>query len=411
MPAGMREKMLDDPRFTRLGWGSGDEANSDDGTEDGVNPDERVEVRGYEADDRASSAEHEADNKGQAATADAARAEDVEQPDASDVGSVEPTRDESSATASDAEVSTGEPAIRDRPLDETAETSEDGAEDDAEESADVPATSPIDTEVDGELIRSRFERWDPERLAMSRPPRSEVDDAKSDDQETATDRRAEDERNGIAYIAANKDTRPWLAPAADCEPIVQSVYASIDLADGHGHIRHGAMGSDELQARRVAFNEDPAQSDPEKRAQGVDGIDPSKQHYCGKDSTRIHDATALAAVYVMAAEHPDVRAVLDRPFDNNSQPRDILIPIDELLGPDGHRFCSGFALKGWPEAKAERKEWLQAKKAGSNISEIAEPEVERIPTFEGGDIKIVFKRSPELNSYGIYTLFPRPFQP
>ncbi|MBP2353744.1 hypothetical protein JOF29_004854 [Kribbella aluminosa] len=286
-----------------------------------------------------------------------------------------------------------------------------------EESPDKPASSDdsgqirrfaLDAEIDGEPVRSRFDHWDPERLAMPRPPKPDTP-APSDRRPEVGDRRAEDERNGVAYIAARQEARPWLAPAANCEPIVQSVYASIDQSKGHGHIRHGAMGSDELQARRVAFNEDPAQADPDQRAAGVDGLDDSKQHYCGKDSTRVNDATALAAIYVMASEHPKVRAILDQPFDNNMQPRDIVVPIVELLGPNGHEVCSGFTLKGWPEAKVARKEWLEAKRSGADVSDVPSPEVERIPTFEGGDIKIVFKRNPETQSYGIYTLFPRPF--
>jgi hypothetical protein len=99
----------------------------------------------------------------------------------------------------------------------------------------------------------------------------------------------------------------------------------------------------------------------------------------------------LAAVYVMAAEHPEVCGVLGRPFDNNVQPRDIVVPIAELLGPCGHKFCSGFTLNGWPELKAARKEWLQAERAGRDFSEIAEPEVERISTFEGGQYRDRFQ--------------------
>ncbi|WP_344240960.1 hypothetical protein [Kribbella hippodromi] len=60
---------------------------------------------------------------------------------------------------------------------------------------------------------------------------------------------------------------------------VQSVYASIDQGDRHGHIRHGAMGTDELYVRRVAFNEDPAQTDPQQRSGGIDGLKPDKDHY------------------------------------------------------------------------------------------------------------------------------------
>ncbi|HET6742170.1 MAG TPA: hypothetical protein VFH76_24670 [Kribbella sp.] len=327
-----------------------------------------------------------------------------------------PTTPKPNETAEEKDADTSSPretSRSDQAVDEEAVADEAGTDrptdDDVHKKGDREAF-PVDIEIGGETVRDRFDRWDPERLAMPRPPEPEVSNAHPGERTEASDRPSLDVRTGVAYIAANKDTRPWLAPAADCEPIVQSVYASIDQSEGHGHIRHGAMGSDDLQARRVAFNEDPAQTDPVKREAGVDGLDQTKQHYCGKDSTRVHDATALAAVYVMAAEHPKVRAVLDGPFDENVQPRDLVVPIRDLLGPDGHEFCSGFRLKDWPEAKSVRKEWLQAKRTGSDLSGLREPEVERIPTFEGGDIKIVFKRNVEAKRYGIYTLFPRPFE-
>ncbi|MFG1907161.1 hypothetical protein [Kribbella sp. NPDC048928] len=338
---------------------------------------------------------------------------DPKEPPASPEPPTTPKPNES-AEEKDADTSSPRETSRsDQAVDEEAVADEAGTDrrtdDDVHKKGDR-GTFPVDIEIGGETVRDRFDRWDPERLAMPRPAEPEVSNAHPGERTEASDRPSLDVRTGVAYIAANKDTRPWLAPAADCEPIVQSVYASIDQSEGHGHIRHGAMGSDDLQARRVAFNEDPAQTDPVKREAGVDGLDQTKQHYCGKDSTRVHDATALAAVYVMAAEHPKVRAVLDGPFDENVQPRDLVVPIRDLLGPDGHEFCSGFRLKDWPEAKSVRKEWLQAKRTGSDLSGLREPEVERIPTFEGGDIKIVFKRNVEAKRYGIYTLFPRPFE-
>ena len=61
----------------------------------------------------------------------------------------------------------------------------------------------------------------------------------------------------VEYIAANKDARPWLAPAADCDPEVQRVYATLDTGLGHAHHRHDGMGDDELYERRVAYLEDP----------------------------------------------------------------------------------------------------------------------------------------------------------
>ena len=388
LPANLREEMLRDPRFTRLGWGTGDHSDSEQ--DDDIDPSEQVEVRPSETED---SPPPDQPDAAQEADAELTEAEET----AVDERVSDPTHHESSEAAAEG--------------DDTGQAREDVDQNHGTD--DVAAALKLDTGVNGEPIKARFDRWDPERIAMSRPPKPEVSmtsDVQTDELSEASDRRAEDVRNGVAYIAAHQDSRPWLAPAANCEPMVQSVYASIDLSDGHGHIRHGAMGADELQARRVAFNEDPAQRDPEKRALGIDGIDPTKQHYCGRDSTRIHDATALAAVYVMASEHPDVRAALDQPFDSNMQPRDILVPIVELLGPNGHEFCSGFTLNGWPEAKAARKEWLQAMRAGADVSDLPAPDVARIPTFEGGDIKIVFKRNPETQTYGIYTLFPRPFE-
>ncbi|MEV5960593.1 hypothetical protein AB0L70_02440 [Kribbella sp. NPDC051952] len=282
----------------------------------------------------------------------------------------------------------------------------------AESGTDSGTRFGLDSSVNGEQVRDRFERWDPERVAHSRPLSTDAGEASTGATAEATDpadARKADQRNAVAYIAAAKEARPWLVPAASCDPVVQNVYASVDLGDGHGHIRHGPMGDDALYARRVAFNEDPAQTDPVKRSMGIDGLSPNLQHYCGKESTRIHDADAFAAAYAGATENPDVRAILETPWSDDFRPGPVAIPIEELLGPTGHEQCSGFTLKGdWPESKAARKQWIQARDAGSDLAGMPEPEVEQIPTFEDGDINVVFKGNPDARRYEIYTLYPRP---
>jgi hypothetical protein len=121
LPADLREKMLQDPVFTRLGWGAGDDADSEE--DDDSTLDEPVQVRSSADTEQGLLEQRNADNDRQAA-GDATRAEDAKRPQADDVGAdeqaVEPTQDESSGTVRDAEVPIREGlAARDRSLDET----------------------------------------------------------------------------------------------------------------------------------------------------------------------------------------------------------------------------------------------------------------------------------------------------
>jgi hypothetical protein len=291
----------------------------------------------------------------------------------------------------------------------------DGIPGGADQHPDAADHRPVadDTRSADQSIRAIFERWDAEDYKMPRP----LDPQQAADPEPEVpgepeDRRAADERNGVAYIATHKDSKPWLGPAASCEPVVQSIYASIDLTGGHAHIRHGPMGTDQMYANRAAFNEDPAQSDPIMRAEGIDGIAPPKKHYCARESTRIHDVNAFAAAYVGVLEYPAVKAALEEKWVPGVQLDQIPVPIVELLGVDGHTFCSGFRLKGdWGAAKAARKQWTQARTAGEDLTGLTKPEVERIATFEGGDILVTLKGSAEKRCYEILSMWPQPADP
>jgi hypothetical protein len=222
------------------------------------------------------------------------------------------------------------------------------------------------------------------------------------------DRRAIEYEGAAEYIAKHREQRPWLDSVIDASPAVQRIFASIDQGNGHAHVRHGPMGDDRDHANRVAFLEDPAQTVAEKRSRSVDGLDASKTHYCGPSASRIHDAAAFAAAFSKAIDHPLVKQSLDSPWNDNYKPPDVRVPISELLGPDGHLACSGYVLSGWPGSKKERKQWVDARANGRDLSDLPEPRAERIPTFEEGFITISFARDRPGRRYEVMTMYPLP---
>ncbi|MGW6200224.1 hypothetical protein ACWF0M_29055 [Kribbella sp. NPDC055110] len=222
-------------------------------------------------------------------------------------------------------------------------------------------------------------------------------------------RRVLEYQGASEYIGTNKDDRPWLEPAADASPPVQRIFVAIDQGNGHAHIRHGPMGGDQLYSDRVTRLEDPAQTDPELRAKSVDGLVPNVVHYCAQESTRISDVEAFVAAFAGAIKHPEVRRTLDSQWISKDVPDQVEIPISELLGPDGHESCSGYRLAGdWPDAKKARKLWVKARADGQDLSGIPQPKAERIATFEGGDIIVVFANNSAEQRYEVGSLYPRP---
>jgi hypothetical protein len=166
--------------------------------------------------------------------------------------------------------------------------------------------------------------------------------------------------------------------------------------------------------RRVAYLEDPAQLDPAKRDLGIDGLRHNDQpHRCASTSTRITNPDAFATAFARGAEHPKVREALDMPFDPRGKPRDVTVPIADLLGPDGHRYCTGWQLEpvdgSMKTAQNNRDEWLAARAEGRE-PDLPEPQVRPVPTFEGGEIAFFFQRNYAVERYEIVTMFPRPTQ-
>jgi hypothetical protein len=219
-------------------------------------------------------------------------------------------------------------------------------------------------------------------------------------------------RDGAAYLNARESERPWLAVVRDCSPEVQRVFAALDQGGSHGHIRHEGWVSEEMNQRRVAFLEDPAQLDPAKRAAGIDGLRPGEQpHRCRQMAARITDPNAFAVTFSHGIEHPRVRAALETPFHFDAKPSPVQIPIAELLGPDGHRYCTGWQLEpvdgSMNAARRTREAWITAS-AEDRSSDLKQPTARPVETFEGGTMVFAFGHSTTADRYEVVTMYPRP---
>jgi hypothetical protein len=210
-------------------------------------------------------------------------------------------------------------------------------------------------------------------------------------------------KDATAYLDKHHAERPWLSVARDCPPEVQRIFAGLDQGGGHAHIRHEGWVTEEMNERRLRSLEDPAQLDPAKRAIGVDGVKIGDQpHRCGSIATRITDPQAFATAFARGIEHPDVRAALDSP---GPVPRPVSLPLSDVLGDDGHKFCSGWRLEpvggSMLEALANRAAWV----AGNR--DVPEPRTRPVQTFEGGTVTYVFRPSA-VGGHEVITMYVNP---
>jgi hypothetical protein len=241
------------------------------------------------------------------------------------------------------------------------------------------------------------------------------------DEASAALRRFESERAGLPrisaadarrYLEANHVRRPWLAAALDRSPEVQQIFAALDQAAGHAHIRHEGWVTEEMNKRRVAYLEDPAQLDPAKRAAGVDGTkSPERPHRCRGISSRITEADAFAAAFMHGIEHPAVKSALDTAFTPGYVPRPVSVDVNNLLGPDGHRYCTGWRLQpvagSMEVAREQRAAWLAARAHGRG-PDLPEPIARPVTTFADGTIVFAFGPTSARDRYEVITMYPRP---
>lgn len=240
-----------------------------------------------------------------------------------------------------------------------------------------------------EAPRAELGRFDPERAAL--PPIS---------LEAAGD-----------YLARHRTERPWLTAADSASPQARRILAAMDAGGVHGHIRHEGWVNEEASMRRVAYREDPAQLNLDKRYQGIDGLmQGDRKHRCGNVATRVTDPDAFVTAFARGVEHPKVRAALDMPFDPDIWPGQVTVPIAELLGADGHRYCTGWQLEPVGDtteaARDNRAAWLKARTEGRE-PDVPEPRVRPVPTFEGGDMLFAVGQNQTRDGYWIVTMHPQ----
>jgi hypothetical protein len=241
-----------------------------------------------------------------------------------------------------------------------------------------------------ETPRDVLKRFDPERAGL--PSLSESD--------------------ARAYIEAHYADHPWLAEVRDCSPDVQRVFAALDQGGGHAHIRHEGWVTEEMNELRVRFLEDPAQLDPHKRAAGIDGTREGDQlHGCRKTATRITGPDAFAAAFARGIEHPGVRAAVETPFDPDRRPEPVSVPVESLLGPDGHEYCTGWRLEpvegSMNAARHNREAWVTAR-ADGEAADVPQPVAEPVGSFEGAMIVFAFDPNIAHDGYEVVTMYPRP---
>jgi hypothetical protein len=206
--------------------------------------------------------------------------------------------------------------------------------------------------------------------------------------------------DAAAYLDARQAERPWLAAARDRSPEVQRLFAALDQGGGHAHIRHEGWVTEEMNELRLRCLQDPAQLDPAKRVAGIDGLLPGDQrHRCGSIATRIADPDAFAVAIARGAEHPDVRSALEAEFRERRVPGPVVLPIADLLGPSGHRYCTGWQLEAVEGSVRTARERRDA---------AADAKVRPVETFDGGTVTFAFGANRGRNGYEIVTLYVNP---
>jgi hypothetical protein len=121
--------------------------------------------------------------------------------------------------------------------------------------------------------------------------------------------------------------------------------------------------------------------------------------------------TLIGLAFANGIEHPRVRAALEMPFDPDDKPPPVQLPIEELLGPDGHRYCTGWRLEpidgSMNAARRSREAWITATDE-ERASSLIEPTARPVETFEGGTVVFVFGHHGGSERYEVLTMYPRP---
>lgn len=260
----------------------------------------------------------------------------------------------------------------------------------------APAVEPYQRQLDrpnppgGDTPRETIRRFDPERANLK--PLT-TDEAKQ-------------------HVTDHADDRPWLGHARYVGPDTRRVLAAIDTGGGHALERHGSTVTPELTDRRATHLEDPAISDDTARAPGRDAYK-SGRHGCGDTATRIRDPHAFATCFARGIEHPAVREKLDQPYSPVAAPRQVGVPLTDLLGPNGHLYCDGHRLDpvdGSRRAAQDRRTaWVDAVRNGRE-PDVPEPTATRLQPDDFRDAEVIFAFRPNRGRDGweVATMYVQP---
>jgi len=219
------------------------------------------------------------------------------------------------------------------------------------------------------------------------------------------------------YARASVSDRPWLNHAQYVDPDTARVLVAADRGGGHTVERHGSAVIPELLVNRAGRLEDPAIADDAVRRPGQDAFKPEGQlHVCGSSATRIKDPHAFATCFARGVEHSKVREKMDSPFDPDIWPTAVDVPLEQLLGDDGHKYCDGYRLDpvgGSARVAREcREAWVDAMR-NNREPDVPEPSVTRLEPddFRGSVVKFAFQPNRSGNGWEIVTMYPDPPRP
>jgi hypothetical protein len=98
------------------------------------------------------------------------------------------------------------------------------------------------------------------------------------------------------------------------------------------------------------------------------------------------------------------------PFDPDEKPRPVQVPVDELLGSGGHRYCTGWQLEAVDGkmnlARKCRDAWIGTPEKRAHG--LPEPKARPVETFESGMAVFVIGHKTEGDGYEVATMYPRP---
>lgn len=219
------------------------------------------------------------------------------------------------------------------------------------------------------------------------------------------------------YVRENLADRPWLNHAQYVGKDTCRVLAAVDKGGGHALERHGStVAPEKLEARAIRL-EDPAIADDSARTPGRDAFKPEDQvHTCGSSATRIRDPHAFATCFARGIEHPKVREKLELPFDPDIRPPAVGVPLEDLLGDEGHNYCDGYRLDpvGGSAAAARecREAWVDAIRNDVE-PDVPEPSVTRLQPedFRGSEVRFAFQANRAGNGWEVATMYVDPPRP